>query len=54
MAFQFKAGETLEEGVRRIARGQIDKALNALTGRTDARRKKSSTTSASGSRRSGR
>ena len=33
MAFQIKADESVAQGVRRIARGQIDKALDGLTGR---------------------
>jgi CHAD domain-containing protein len=34
MAFQIKADESVAEGVRRLARGQIDKALDGLTGRS--------------------
>jgi CHAD domain-containing protein len=32
MAFQFKPDETLAKGIRRIAKGQLDKALDGLTG----------------------
>ena len=33
MAFQLKPDESVAKGVRRLARGQIDKALDGLTGR---------------------
>lgn len=36
MASQFKADERVEKGIRRIARGQIARALDGLAGRTDA------------------
>jgi CHAD domain-containing protein len=36
MAFQFKVDESVAKGVRRIARDQIDKALDELNGRGDA------------------
>jgi CHAD domain-containing protein len=32
MAFQLKPDETLAKGIRRIAKGQLDKALDGLTG----------------------
>jgi CHAD domain-containing protein len=34
MAFQFKADESASEGIKRIARDQIDKALEGLNGQT--------------------
>jgi CHAD domain-containing protein len=34
MAFQIKADESVTKGVRRLVRGQIDKALDGLTGRS--------------------
>jgi CHAD domain-containing protein len=36
LAFQLKADESVSRGIRRIARDQIDKALEGLTGRTGA------------------
>src|SRR3712207_6881302 len=36
LAFQLKAGESVPQGIKRIARDQIDKALEGLTGRTGA------------------
>jgi CHAD domain-containing protein len=36
VAFQLKADERVSEGIKRIARGQIDKALEGLRGRTGA------------------
>jgi CHAD domain-containing protein len=36
MAFRLKPDETLAQGVRRMARGQIDKALDGLTGLSGA------------------
>jgi CHAD domain-containing protein len=36
LAFQLKAGESASKGIKRIARDQIDKALEGLTGKTGA------------------
>jgi CHAD domain-containing protein len=36
MAFQIKADESVAQGVRRMARNQIDRALDGLTGRSGA------------------
>lgn len=36
MAFEIKADESVAKGVRRLARGQIEKALDKLTGRSGA------------------
>jgi CHAD domain-containing protein len=38
MAFQFKEGESIPRGLERIVRKEIDKALDRLTGRTEADR----------------
>src|ERR671911_3201873 len=36
MKYRFVAGETVTEGLRRIARGRIDHALDELRGETDS------------------